>query len=298
MDENDIPSQEERQLNPTGKPSLPESRFIQQKWSWRSVPIWLVLFLLAAAAALIWGGRGSYARLQRYEQTHDPFLEVTNREFSLFLWQFPSFLKVNRPKKTGYLPGFLALNENLDTSAAEEFVAVPPDLLFLYHTWSRLLAPHFIPRPISPEEFNLFLAQLPEWQPPHWALAPQGYKDLIESKDYADIDDLQTLPESRLPREVRQAFVGWKNYFLEGVAINALNPTVAQVEAFLVRYPQYARHFWRNIETIDGQRVAGIDYLHDLLEGKLLPDAQLPPEQVTPFLKVALFNAEQAEAHQ
>jgi hypothetical protein len=291
------PKKDDRQLNPSGKPPLSEKDFIQNGWSLTSLPFWLWLALLATLAAIIWGSRGWYEGFIQKEKRHDPFLEVTNREFSLFLWQFPSFLRVNVPKKSGYLPGFLANSENFNLTTAEDYVSAPPDLIFLYHIWHRLLSPEFIPRPISPTEFDDFLQQLPEWQPKNWKSSLEEYTQLVDSKSYLQIENLQTLPEKTLPQIVRQAFQGWKNYFLEGPRINEVHPTFAQIIAFLEQHPHYARNFWRNIEVVHGQEVAGSKYLIALLKEKetQLPDAPFPIEQLAPFLKVALFNFEQAQ---
>lgn len=288
------PSNYDPELNPSGKPPLSEKDFIQNGWSWSSFPFWLWLFLLATIALLIWGSAGWYDTFIQKEKRHDPFLEVTNREFSVFLWQFPVFLRVNVTNKTGYLPGFQATSANFNPSTAEELVSAPPDLLFLYHTWDRLLAPDWFTRPINPMEFDDFLQQLPEWQPKNWVKAPKEYIQLISSKSYAKIEDLQTLPASTLPLIVRQAFLGWKNYFIEGARINEIQPTYAQITAFLEKYPHYARNLWRNIETINDQTVAGPHYLSGLLDKSFIPGALFPAAELAPFLKVALFNAEQA----
>lgn len=290
------PSKDENpQTNPSGRPSLSEKDFIQNGWSLGSLPFWLWLFLLAVVASLVWGSMGWYEGFMQKEKRHDPFLEVTNREFSVFLWQFPSFMRINVSKKTGYLPGFLATGENFNVGTAEEFVSAPPDVLFLYHTWHRLLYPEVIVRPISSKEFEDFLEQLPEWKPANWPKAPIEYVQLINSKSYIQIENLQTLLEPVLPLIVRQAFQGWKNYFMEGPQINELQPTFAQVKTFLEQHPHYARNYWRNIQEVNGQKVAGSDYLHDFLTGTFIPDATFPKEQLPPFLKVAIYNDEQAK---
>jgi hypothetical protein len=295
MNPHDLFPDDDRQLNPSGKPPLSEKDFIQNGWSLTSMPFWLWLFLIAVLAALVWGAMGWYQGFLQKEKNKDPFLEVTNREFSVFLWQFPSFLRVNVSKKTGYLTGFLTTSENFDSATAEEFITAPPDLIFLYHTWHRLSAPDVMGRPIHPIEFDDFLQQLSEWQPMNWKTAPDEYRQLVDSKNYLKMENLQTLPEATLPIIVRQAFLGWKNYFLEGPRINDVQPTFAQVKSFLEQYPTYARNYWRNIERINHQEVAGSNYLYDLFKGAFTPDAIVPKEQLAPFLKVALFNAEQAK---
>ena len=139
------------------------------------------------------------------------------------------------------------------------------------------------------------MIQLPEWNPVHWSNAPQQYIDLIDSKSYSKEKDLQTLSLSVLPLIVRQAFIGWKNYFIEGPEINRLSPTYGQVKDFLDKHIHYARNYWRNISEVYNQKVAGLSYLSGFVEGNFIPDSNIPSEQLAPFLKIALFNAEQSE---
>lgn len=292
---NPKPSPDDKELNPSGKPPLSEKDFIQKGPPLISMPYWLWIVLIAVLAALIWGFSGWYEEFIYQEKSHDAFLEVTNREFSVFLWQFPSFLPSNIKSKTGYLPGFLRNSENFNPSTAEELVSAPPDLIFLYHTWKRLLALEFIPRAISPKEFEDFLQQLPEWLPINWKNAPSDYVQLVDSKNYSKMENLQTLSESTLPLIIRQALQGWKNYFIEGEMINELQPTFGQVEVFLKRHPDYARNYWRNIDEVYGQKIAGLNYLRGMLNTKPAPDDIVPSDQLSSFLKVALFNAEQAQ---
>lgn len=265
---------------------LSEKDFIQNGWSLSSIPFWLWIFLMAALIGVFMGTSSWYQGVIKQEKSHEPFLEVTNREFSVFLWQFPSFMRLN-VKKTGYLPGFSPSSENFNPETAEEFVSAPPALIFLYHTWHRLLAPEFIARQIPPEEFAEFINQMPEWEPKNWKNAPAGYGKLIEEKKTAEIKDLQTLSENELPLIVRQAFQGWKNYYKEGEEINQIHPTIGQVQEFLKKYSNYARPFWRNIGEIENQPVAGLNYLKDLSEAT---DTIIPNEQLSSFLKVGLFN--------
>ncbi len=273
---------------------LSEKDFIQNGWKWTSLPFWLWLFLLSSILLLILGTQGWYKGFILKEEKSEPFLEVTNREFSLFLWQFPNFMRVNTRGGMGYLSGFYVDRENFNPAKAEEFVSAPPELIFLYHTWSRLLRPESITRPISPEEFQTFLEKIPEWEPENWKKAPVDYVQLVNSKHYLEIKDLQTLPLPTLPLDVRLAFQGWKNYFYEGSEINQINPTFSEVEKFLVEYPHYSRNYWRNIEYVHGHKVAGPEYLKTLLnKGSIVPEEKFPAEELAPFLKMALFNAEQ-----
>ncbi|MFI0434855.1 MAG: hypothetical protein ACH350_03870 [Parachlamydiaceae bacterium] len=288
----------DRQTNPSGLPPLSEKDFISDRWSLASLPFWLWIGLTAIVFSLILGSNNWFQAFIQNEKKNDPFLEVTNREFSLFLWQFSSFSRPHAAKKSGYLPGFETTSQNVFFSASEEFVVAPPDLIFLYHTWHRLLASDLIQRPISPQEFTQFLAQLPEWNPENWKGAPKAYIQLIDSKEFFQLNDLQSLPQSTLPIAVRQAFLGWKNYYMEGIQINALEPTFGQLKEFLEKHPHYARNDWRNIAEIHEQKIAGLDYLAGFVHGTFIPDAIVPKNQLAPFLKVAFYNAEQAAKKQ
>lgn len=249
----------------------------------RSLPLWTWFALFIVMLSILWGVLGWYNRTFAKELESKSFLEVKNRDFSLFLWQFPSYMRSNL-KKTAYLTGFLQENVTLDLAKTEEYVLAPPDLLFLYHTWNRLLSNDLIARPVPIDEFKEFLSQVPEWKPENWRNSPANYKQLIGNLNGEKSQDLASV----LPKVVVQAFVGWKNYFKEGAKINALKPTYKQINEFLKKYPHYARNYWQNIQSIEGQEVAGPVYLVSL-ENKE-SDEVIPAEQVAPFLKVALYN--------
>lgn len=215
------------------------------------------------------------------EIAESPFLQVTNRQFSIFLWQFPEHMRVNASNKSGYLPGFQYQGKvSLVVDDADKYVIAPPATIFLYHAWRRLISEEYAPRPIGPQEFQEFLSYADEWQPKNWAEAPKGYGELVAKLSEAP-QDLQTLPESSLPQVVRRAFQGWKNYFKEGEAINAVKPTFEEMQRFLKLYPHYARNNWRNI-LIDQVP----EYLNQIDDTKV----EMPPEQLAPFLKVAFYN--------
>ena len=274
-----------------------EKDFIHEPGRGSSVlPPWLWFILTTLLACLIWGGVGWWQQHFASQQIdHKPFLAVTNREFSLFLGQFPSYRRAHAKNKTGYLPGFKYVEKDgMDPEAADALVLAPPDVLFLYHTWKRLLAADFIARPISSVEFSAFLNDAPEWQPASWKQAPEAYSGLVQALLTRPAQDLAMLPEATLPTEVRQAFQGWENYVKEGPLINALHPTFQQVVKFLEQHPNYARNFWRHIQTVAGQKVAGNGYLEALSSGKFKEDEPVPVDQLPAFLKVALFNAAQA----
>lgn len=277
------------------KTPLSEQNFIQESRPFSpqlgALPLWLWMALGTMAIAIIWGGMGWYQNDRQSFIQSKPFLEVTNRDFSLFLWQFPDFMRSHAKQKTGYLPGFQYVNkETLDLSHADDFVIAPPEYLFIYHTWNRLLANDSIERPISAAEFQEFLEAVEEWQPKHWKQAPAPYAELIDSGRYRTISDLQSLSVDILPKVVRQAFQGWKNYFKEGPAINQITPTFTQVQEFLKAHPNYARNYWRNIQEINEKEVAGPHYLEALNRSVVNPEEKFPTDQLAPFLKVSLFN--------
>lgn len=274
---------------------LTEEDFVQKSPKLGPFPLWLWLFLLSTLLMILIGTWDWYHNYFEDVKGSKPFLEVTNRQFSTFLWQFPGYIKVNSPIKTGYLPGFEANTEGVKLSETEKYVSAPPDLLFLYHTWSRLLAPDYIPRPIEPKSFEEFLNQTQEWLPDYWKDAPKEYAKLISSNAYKEKSDLQPLSEAELPIVVRQSYEGWKNYYEEGPDINSYTPTYAEVKAFLDKYPHYARNYWRNIEEIANQQVAGEKYLASFLKPIGKPEDLVPSDQIAPFLKVALYNAKQSQ---
>jgi len=272
------------------KKKLSEKDFINESYSKDRFPIWLWISLVAIVACLLWGYSSWIQGFLVKEAGSKPFLDVTNREMSIFLWNAPTYMRSHVKSKTGYLTGFKYQDKDtLELATTEDIVVAPPELLFLYHTWHRLVGSDTIARPIPLVEFREFLNYAEEWQPSHWKQAPPKYAEFVESLSTTTLKDLQMVPEASLPQIVRQAFLGWKNYFKEGPAINTFKPTYAQVQAFLEGHPFYARNYWRNIQDL-----AGPHYLETLTLGKFNPTDIVPEDQVPPFLKVALFNAKQS----
>lgn len=265
-------------------PELQEKDFINESYSKNPFPFWFWLLVVITATALIWTVSWWYSTRMEKEYQQDPFLEVTNREFSLFLWQFPERMRAHAPRKLGYLPGFHYENRvSLVLEEADNWVIAPPELLFLYHTWKRQISKEFSPRPIPKEEFVEFLNYAEEWKPSNWPKAPEGYVKFIEAFNTERESDLAKLPLSTLPFEVRQAFQGWKNYFQEGEAINALTPTYGQLNRFLLTHPHYARNYWSNI-----LKDSVPDYLKYIRAQP--PESDVPAQELANFTKVALFN--------
>lgn len=277
------------------EPPLAEKDFIQEGRTWGSFPVWIWIFLLSLFIISLIGTWEWYQGYVQEKKEERPFLDVTNRQFSVFLWQFPSYLRMNSPIKTGYLPGFETNGEGVQLKAVEDYVSAPPELLFLYHTWNRLLEPYYISRPIAPTSFDEFLNQTLEWLPIYWKKAPQEYVSMLEKQAYKEMSDLQNLTQEELPIVVRQAYQGWKNYFEEGPDINALAPTYGEVKEFLNEHPHYRRSYWRNINIVAKQQVAGPNYLLSFIKPPENSEEKVPQNQLAPFFKVALFNAQQAK---
>ncbi len=268
--------------NQFAEENFSEKHFIKEKQICTK-SFWLNLFLFALMLLLTVSVYNWQQKKLQENIANDSFLKVTNRDLSLFLWQFPSFMRLHNKSKVAYLEGFHPNFAGMRPHAPESYATVPPDLLWLYHNWKQLLAPIFIPRKINAIEFEKFLQALPEWLPEAWPNAPVEYKVLVNTQAFQKTSDLQNLSYIDLPLAVRQAFVGWKNFKLEGNAINQYHPSPSQINVFLQKFPQYQRHLWRNIEQIDGHQIAEHTYLSNaaLLEKSI----KLPV-----FLKVALYN--------
>lgn len=280
------------QNQPQDPLGLPEKDFIHEEYRKNPYPFWLWLVLLTIFAALMWGGRSWYQDFIIEKISSSPFTQVTNREFSLFLWQNPEHMRVNQKSKTGYLPAFQYLGQvGLDPQLADQYVLAPPDVIFLYHVWDRLLGPEFISRPISVDYFIRFLHDAEEWKPFFWPKAPKDYVALVNGLSERSPDEnLDLLPQSTLPLEVRRAFIGWMNYFKEGDQINKVQPTLAELQKFLGSYPHYARNYWRNIVAESTPH-----YLESVDSGKGDPESKVPTNELSSFLKVAFFNYQKGQ---
>jgi hypothetical protein len=273
--------------------TLPDDKMINESYSRNPFPFWFWLVFLAVLFTLIGGARSWYRNYVDNLVVENPFLQVTNRQFSLFLWQNPEYMRINSKQKKDYLVGFQYHDKvNLEIEFSEKYVSAPPGLIFQYHVWDRLVGKDYIARPIPVEEFQQFLEYTEEWQPANWQAAPKDYivfaNDLLNTKSSEKLDNLASLPESTLPIPVRRAFQGWKNYFKEGDLINKIAPTYQQMEEFLKTYPHYARNYWRNIfiETTP-------DYLKSLALGTAVPTEEIPQSELSPSLRVAYFNYQQ-----
>jgi len=256
---------------------LSEKQFIQEAYKRDPYPFRFWSVLIALSIFLIYGAAQSAEDLKVNVWKMSPFLRVSNREFSLFLWQHPHLMRPHAKNKIGYLPGFQYLHKiNMDIETAEEYVAVPPNVLFLYHTWNRLLKGYLPSRAIFVEEFKEFLTLSNEWHPSNWIKAPKKYFKLVQDLDNLD-KSLNLVSFSELPFDVRQAFYGWKNYFKEGEAINSLRLTGQQVKAFLEKNPNFKKNYW---EKIYPNYLITFDGNFDII----------PRNQIPSFLLSALYN--------
>lgn len=265
---------------------LPEDEFFAEKYGKDPFPLWLWFFVVVTIAAVSWGSYSWWSQKRNIEISGKPFLQVTNRDFSLFLWQFPQYMRVKAASKTGYLPAFQELGGvGVTVAEADDWVQANQEVLFLYHTWDRLLKEEYYPRTIPVEEFKQFLQQTQVWNPANWEKAPQPYKELIARLPSMKQATLDSASNAELPLDVRLAFQGWRNYFKEGKEIDAVSPTYDELLSFLAVSPHYERNYWRNI-LIEGRP----DYLKSIETGDYDPEAKVPEEELSGFLKVAFYN--------
>lgn len=251
--------------------------------------VWMAVFF--SAVLLLWGYSGFLIDFTKEVTENKPFLHVTNRDLSVFLWQFPNLLRQNVKSKTDYLTGFeLEGRVGIKPGYADQRAIVPPEVLFLYHTWDRLLKEEFIERSISRSEFFEFLTQNPEWLPERWKGAPDEYVTTISSLDIIPQQNLSALSKRALPDIVRMAFQGWKNFFSEGEFIDIYTITYGDLKKFLEKSPHYARNFWINIVKKDYP-----NYLETYTSGTFKEGDKVPSKEIPPFLKVAIFNMVQSE---
>lgn len=244
--------------------------------------IWFALFLLFVG--LVWfAERSFHAVVGKEEGIEKAFYEVTERDFSVFLWQNPGL----REEYSHLVPSFFASEKRPGSQIAGQIVLAPPALLFLYHTWHRLLAPYQFRRPIPADDFAAFLEEVPIWQPKYWPKAPQPYQTLVASLDEMGEVDLSPFPLATLPHEVRSAFIGWLNAAKEGQLIREFRPSAGVVRSFLEKYPHYGRSYWKNIEDSPERK-----YLFSLSE---MPENEpVGNDRMTPFLRQAVYNYTQA----
>jgi hypothetical protein len=259
---------------------LNEKNFIREDKARPPNSYWLIILIGFGVAALLGIGVTRMAQDVKSVAIDKPFLQVTNREFSLFLWQNIEYMKDNAKEKTGYLPGFQSMQRvTPKAQTADEYVAAPPEILFRYHTWKRLVGDDYITRPIPVSEFVEFLSYDEEWLPKYWSKAPKEYQNIINILDKLPKEDL-----TQLPTQVKMAFIGWKNFYKEGDSINQLTPNYGDIKTFIAAHPGYDRSHWRNLFP---------NYLKSL--GTADTKGQVPESEIPLFLRVALFNFKQSK---
>ena len=250
--------------------------------------LWGLIFLGVIALLLI-GGRGLLHQEKAPEKETGPFFQVTNRQLSVFQWQNPQYFRVGSSSDL-YVKAQGAARVEL----ADKLTTAPQEMLFLYHTWDRLLSGYVMTRPIPMDEFMEFLDYAKEWAPANWPGGPEDYKQWIAGMKATEgdslhafrMENLQSMSLKELPKEVRNAFIGWKNRFREADRINDLSVTVDQMRVFLGKYPNYARNNWRNIYP---------NYLETLMDKDADEGAKIADGELEPFLKAAFFNYQQSQ---
>jgi hypothetical protein len=265
---------------------LSEKDFIHEDYGKNPFAFWVWVCIFVVGVAIFWGISAWYDDVIGEQLEKSPFLQVTNRELQVMLWEFPELLPRNVKEKTGYLPAF-ANTELLgvELEFADDFVQAPPEILFLYHTWKRLVYSEFSQRPIRRNQFEKFLSLLPEWSPENWPGAPKGYRELVKNLKGIQEKNLANYPDDVMPFIVRRAFQGWKNYFLEGDFIDKTVPTYEGMEKFIRANPNYARNYWRNV-FIESYPNYLKTFTYERAEGsKPLSAGETPA-----FLKVAYYN--------
>lgn len=258
---------------------LSDDQMINESYKKNPYALWMIigsLFLLIVSLLVgrDWVEEGGVL----VDGKKSPFQEVTNREFSTFLWYNPEFMRANVSMKTAYLSGFQYIEKlSVEPEMAENRVNAPPEVLFFYHAWRRLLSQTILVGPIYADEFRSFVDYAEEWQPKYWKGATEQYRALVAERSEGR-DDIR----DQIPDEVALAFQGWKYFFLEGKRVEQFKPTFAQVGEFIEVFPQYRRSYWKNI--------VGEQYLQSFNNVRNHPDALVPRKELTGFLKIGLYN--------
>ena len=215
--------------------------FLSLKGSW-FFKLWCITFVVLTLSLCL--ATNIYYQTIQTLIEKSPFLKVTNRDLSIFLWHFSEYMPQHVKNKNGYLPGFEYTNRiGIVLGEADKYCQAPPEILFLYHTWDRLLRKEFVERSIPVKEFLMFLEMNPEWKFESWADAPENYFCCLSNLS----DDACNMCLQDIPKIVRQAFQGWKNYYLEGERINYMEYTEKDIQNFIERHPGYSFNFWENI---------------------------------------------------
>lgn len=270
---------------------LEEKNFIQEGYKKNPSPFWIWLAIAAAFVTLAWGTNAWLTKNSSTPDVSSSFLQVTNREFSLFLTQFPEYAKSFAKKKGEFLPAFSFEGAiSVAPTKADEQVIAPVELLFLYHTWKRQVGEHMPMRSVPAPLFLQFLQEMQMWQPRFWKQAPASYQAIVRSLEQGgQVKAEMLLDKATLPQEVLQAFQAWRNTALESKQIAAFTVSKGVVQKFLNTYPHYARNYWQNVLYESHPR-----YLRSFPPGKaavaIADEQPIADEELAPFLRFALYN--------
>lgn len=254
---------------------LKEKDFIHEGIKDDPSPLLFWFLILVIIGSISWALTTWADKFLKEEIAESPFLQVTNREFSLFLWQNPEFMRINVSDKAAYAPAFNYIETlTMNPEMAEDYVVAPPDILFKYHTWNRLLSKEVPVQQVLRADFTEFLSFAQEWTPEYWKAAPENYKKTIR-----DLKQEST-PLLDVPYPVQQAYTGWKNFFKQGTAINEFTASYGLLDQLLTKYPHYARNYWQNLVP---NYLKSTDHPYDT-------EKAIPNDEQTSFLKSALYN--------
>src|ERR1700733_7357205 len=96
-------------------------------------PVWASILAFVALALIIYGVIYS---LQHLKQGQNPpqFAQVTNRQYSLFLWQNPQYMSFHLPRRLHQVPGYLdRRNLFADPTVADAFFDISAEMLYVDH---------------------------------------------------------------------------------------------------------------------------------------------------------------------
>ena len=193
---------------------LSEKDFISEGYQKNPWPAWIFFFVLLGLLALGWIFSDLRSTWLAEQQKNNPFLQVTNRQISIFLWSNPEFMRANVRAKVD-LPAFRDDDKiHVIPTLADEYAIVPPEVLFRYHIWKEFLADDVPDRKITVLEFKTFLNDCEEWLPEYWTDASDEYRAYVaelSKKSPESKNATADVPNDVLPKEVRQSFIGWKN---------------------------------------------------------------------------------------
>jgi hypothetical protein len=266
------------------KPELMEKDFISEKGLKKSSkPTFQYLLLVIAVIALTWWWVSF--KQNWIASNNQEFGKVTNREFSLFLWQNPEYTRRLAYEKDHHLTQFSKDGGvHIVKNHAEDIVEAPPSLVYNYYYWKKFAGDIDFSREIERDFFYSFLESCPEWLPENWNNAPKSYSKISESLLQLSSKEFKELQQT-LPDNLRQAFFGWLNYYHEGNLINAVAPSYEEVQSFLKEHPNLKRNIWKNLLLEQAP-----NYLQSALDSSIDKEKLYPQGEMTSLFKLLYFN--------